>query len=149
MSELFHYVDCGLPSIWLEGGVEVTETPYGSATSIANLDGLHHEIAMDIIASPHVMTGAEFRFIRIELDMSQRALADLIKTSVKNIQRWEKERDAKVTGPASVAVGLLYAASRSDEKIHELVKGLAALDRQIVELEHHKFKLEGEHWAVA
>lgn len=151
MTELYHYTDCGLPNVWLDGGVVVNETPYGNTTSIVALDDLHHQIAMDIIARANAMTGAEMRFLRIELDVSQRTLAQLLKTSEKNIQRWEKNRDGKVSsGPACVALGMLYVGMRSNEDLRKLVKDVVELDREISELEHEmSFRLDGEHWEAA
>lgn len=151
MTELYHYTDCGLPNVWLDGGVEVKETPYGTTTSIAALDNLHHEIAMDIIARANIMTGAEMRFLRIELDVSQKTLATMLKTSAKNIQRWERNRDDEVSnGPACVALGALYVGMRSDEEFRKLVQNVADIDRELAELEHRmSFRLDGEHWEAA
>lgn len=151
MTELYHYTDCGLPNVWLDGGVTVEETPYGKATSIAALENLHHEIAMDIISRSSVMTGAEMRFLRIELDFSQAALARILKTSEKNLQRWEKNRDTEVpNGPACVALGALYVTSRSNEEFRKLAQSIADMDRKISEIEHNmNFRLEGETWEAA
>lgn len=151
MTELYHYTECGLPNVWLDGGIVVNQTPYGATTSIAALDSLHHEIAMDIISRATCMTGAEMRFLRIELDLSQRALARMLKTSEKNIQRWEKNRTGEVSnGPACVALGALYVGMRSDEEFRELMQRVAEIDREISEMEHNmNFRLEGEHWEAA
>lgn len=149
MKQLYHYVDSGLPNIWLDGGVETTETEYGQATSIANLDDLHHEIAMDIISSPGRMTGAEFRFIRIELDLSQRVLAGCIKSTEKNVQRWETDREKLVNGPACIAISALYVAKKSDEDFRKLMDAVAELDGQIIELQDREFKLTNDHWEAA
>ncbi len=149
MPKLYHYEDSGLPNIWLDGGVEVTETPYGPATSIANLDNLHHEIAMDIIGTLGPVTGAEFRFLRIELDLSQRVLAQCIKSTEKNVQRWESARDKDVPGPAGFAIGALYVAKKSDEKFRELMDAVSELDTEITELQHREFRLTDNHWEAA
>ena len=149
MTQLYNYIDSGLPNIWLDGGVEVTRTEYGPATSIANLDSLHHEIAMDIIGTPGPMTGAEFRFLRIELDLSQKVLAHCIKSTEKNVQRWEAAREKVVPGPAGFAIGALYVAKKSDEKFRELMDTVSELDSQITELQHRKFRLTDDHWEAA
>lgn len=75
--ERYHYVDSGLDNIWLIGGVESHETSYGPSTSIHDVDDFHRTIAMDIIASTN-MNPQEIRFLQIELDLFQRALATLI-----------------------------------------------------------------------
>lgn len=149
MTDLYHYVDCGLPNILLDGGVTTTETDYGPATTIADLDGLHHEIAMDIIKTPGPMNGAEFRFLRIELDMSQRTLAHFIKTAEKNVQRWESAREKDVPGPSGFAIAALYTATKSDKEFRTLIDELADLDRQITISEGRQFRMSENHWEAA
>lgn len=145
----YHYVDCGLPNVWLDGGVTTVDTGYGPSTAIEDLGELHHQISMDIINSPGRMTGAEFRFLRIELDMSQRALSMVLNTSGKNIQRWESHKEKRVPGPVSFSIGALYAASKSDEKLRELVDRVSSLDRQVTEHENREFVHSGDHWTSA
>ena len=150
MDGLYHYTDCGLPNVWLDGGVTYHETPYGGGTSIMALDELHDKIAMGIIAQKG-MTGAEMRFLRIELDLSQRALAGMLDTSEKNIQRWEKNRDRQVpSGPACVALCYTYGAVRENPKVSQLIQSMVEIDREISELEHRmSFRMDGEHWKRA
>ncbi|EEE35306.1 conserved hypothetical protein [Rhodobacteraceae bacterium KLH11] len=95
------------------------------------------------------MTGAEFRFIRIELDLSQRALAGCIKSTEKNVQRWEAERDKFVNGPACFALGALYVAKQSDEDFRKLMDEVAELDGQIIEQQDRSFRLTKDHWEAA
>lgn len=148
-AQLYHYEDCGVPNILLNGGVTAVETPHGPATAIENLDQLHHQIAMDIINSPSGMTGAEFRFLRIELDLSQTALSQVIKTPVKTIQRWEKERAKDVPGSAGVAIGAIYSAKHSDDEFRSLVERLCKLDREITEHQSREFKHTDDSWTPA
>lgn len=146
MRELYHYRSSGLPNIWLDGGVIVTETPHGPATAIHDLDGLHHAIAMNIISDPAPMTAAEFRFIRIELDLSQKTVASLLKTEEKNVQRWETGK-VKLPGPASVALGTYYLGKHEVPEIADLMDRMAELDRALVEM--RTFRMEGDHWEAA
>lgn len=147
MEGLFHYKTSGLPNIWLDGGVEQTETPYGPATSIADLDGLHQLIAEDIINSPSVMTRHEFKFLRRELDLSQRALAGILKTEEKTVGRWETGETKEIPGPAAAALGAYYLATMAHEDIAKTMKEIAELDREIVE--RRTFRMEGDHWETA
>lgn len=146
MEGLFHYKTSGLPNIWLDGGVESTETPYGPATSIADLEGLHRLIAEDIIHSPGIMSGEEFKFLRRELNLSQRALAAILKTEEKNISRWETGEN-KVPGPAAAAIGAYYLATMEHDDIAKTMKEIADLDRAMVEM--RMFRMEGDHWETA
>ncbi|MEI4235033.1 hypothetical protein [Roseovarius sp. D22-M7] len=146
MQEVFHYKTAGLPNVWLQGGVEFVETPYGPATKIENLEDLHRLIAEDIINRPGVMTREEFRFLRRELDVSQRALAGILKTDEKNVSRWETG-ETKVPGPAAAALGAFYLATTKHDDIAETMKEIAELDREIVEM--RTFRMEGDHWETA
>lgn len=111
----YHYTDSGLDNIWLVGGVEHHDTPYGPATSIHDVDDLHQVIARDIIDSPN-MTGQEFRFLRIELDLSQKVLAQLLKATVQQVHRWENGK-SEIPGPAQVALAGYYLEANDPDKI--------------------------------
>lgn len=144
-NERYHYVDCGLDNIWLVGGVERTDTPYGPATAIHDLEHLHHAIAMDIIASPQ-MNADEFRFLRMELDLSQAALATLLRTKVQQIHRWENGK-SKIPGPAQIAISSYYTESKDpDSRMKDLLDRLAEIDSATITDETRLFELCGEHW---
>ena len=96
-NERYHYTDSGLDNIWLIGGVEHLDTPHGPASAIHDLDDLHHAIALDIISSES-MSAQEFRFLRVELELSQRALARLLKATEQQVHRWENKK-AKYSWP--------------------------------------------------
>ena len=69
-----HYLESGLDNILLLNGFEVRPTPYGEAVFIQDVDGLHRSIAKYLVEKPTNLTGKEFRFLRIELDLSQQAM---------------------------------------------------------------------------
>lgn len=146
----YHYVESGLPDIYLMNGVVRTETSWGTSISIEHADELHHAIAMSIVNSPADMSKEEFRFLRIELDFSQRMLAGLLKTEEKNVQRWEsapeKGGTKTVPGMAQNMLKLLYVDRCGDEKIAELLGRLATLDRHIVEMQNRLFEFANDEW---
>lgn len=143
--EPYHYLDSGLDNIWLTGGVERHETDYGPATSIKDIEDLHQAIAMDIIGGS-TMTGEEFRFLRVELDLSQKVLAQLIKADEQQIHRWENNKN-KIPGPAQVALGGYYIESiNPDSRMKEHLDVLAQLDSKIEQLEERFFELTNHHW---
>jgi putative transcriptional regulator len=55
---MYHYLECGLPKIWLENGYQLHETPYGESLAIDDLAGLHRAIGRSLARKPK-LTGAE------------------------------------------------------------------------------------------
>src|SRR5262245_35533031 len=93
----YHYTESGLDNIWLEDGVVVENDPdYGEVYAIEDVEGLHRVIGHDLVHLPRPLNGAEFRFLRRELDLSQKALAGLIGSNEQSIAKWEKARDKPV-----------------------------------------------------
>jgi DNA-binding transcriptional regulator YiaG len=87
---LYHYRESGLDNVWLVNGFEKHKTSEGPAVSFKNIDGLHQTIARALIAKPSRLTAKEFRFLRTELDLSQKALGDVMGASEQAIARWER-----------------------------------------------------------
>lgn len=88
---MFHYVDCGLLNVWLSNGYKSIETPYGSATAIENVAGLHRAIGAQLAREKKHLIGREFRFLRKELGLSQEMLGALMGyTDGQQIAKWEK-----------------------------------------------------------
>ncbi len=89
-NERYHYVECGLPNVWLSNGFELMETPYGQGVSIRDLQGLHRCIARVLCDKPKKLTGAEFRYLRRELDMSQKMTGQLLGITAKQVRNIER-----------------------------------------------------------
>jgi DNA-binding transcriptional regulator YiaG len=101
----------------------------GKGVSIENIDALQKTIALWIIDSPAPMTGAEFRFLRMELDLSQRRIAELINAEEQAVRRWEKARNKPVKGSAERMMRVLFHAySGGDAEIRHMLDKLATLD---------------------
>lgn len=86
---MYHYTECGLRNVWLENGYVIQKTPYGKGVSIPDITGLHKAIGLRLAKLPR-LTGAEFRFLRKELGLSQQAIADLLGSSEQNVSLWER-----------------------------------------------------------
>lgn len=132
---MFHYVSCGLPNIWLKNGFIEIETEYGPAVSIENVQGLHQVIAMSIIDSTSRMTGAEFRFLRKELDLSQKRLAELMGVEDQTVANWEKRAPV---GPAALVMRMVAKAHYADCGFRDFIEKQAELDRK----EHEELYFE-------
>jgi len=147
-SELYHYTDSGLDDIWLSGGVERRNTPYGPATAIHNIDELHAAIGLSIANSKKI-SGKEFRFLRVELDLSQRTLASVLRATEQQIHRWETGQSA-IPGPAQVALAGYYLETLDPEsRAKELLETLSVLDATLSELEGRVFELVNDEWSYS
>jgi DNA-binding transcriptional regulator YiaG len=125
---MYHYTEIGLQNVWLANGYNVKKTPYGLAVSIENADGLHRAIGRRL-AQKSYLTGAEFRFLRKELDLSQRRVADLVGTSEQTVALWEKH--GKIPKTADRIFRAIYLETiDGNVSIKELVERLAELDRK-------------------
>lgn len=90
MKNAYHYTEGGLRNIWLANGYTVRKTKYGDGVSIHDVDGLHRAIAHAVTNKPH-LTGAEVRFLRKEMGMSQRGLGELLGVTDQAVALWEKK----------------------------------------------------------
>lgn len=87
---MHHYLECGLPDVWLVNGYQPLSTPYGDGVAVENVEALHRAIAMHLVQRAEPLTGAEFRFLRIELDLSQARLAAYFGNDAQSVALWEK-----------------------------------------------------------
>lgn len=87
---MHHYLECGLPDVWLASGYRPVSTPYGDGVAVENVEALHRAIAMHLVQRAGPLTGAEFRFLRIELDLSQARLAAYFGNDAQSVALWEK-----------------------------------------------------------
>jgi len=126
VNNMFHYSSCGLENIWLRNGFEVKETPYGQAVSIHNLEGLHDAIGLALVCNRPRLNGAEFRFLRKELDLPQTRLATLLGVTEGTIRGWERNRDKPITKAPDRLLRAIY----KNESAREIVERLAELDQK-------------------
>lgn len=144
----YHYTECGLDYIWLENGVFQEETPYGNATSIADLDDLHKTIGLSIVRSKGSFSGQEIKFLRHEMDMSQNALSDLLGSNEQTFSRWERNK-CVISGPAQKLLSVLYWEYVNGEgALKDILENISELDAKIHD---HKLTLArlDEKWQTA
>jgi DNA-binding transcriptional regulator YiaG len=118
-----HYIESGLRNVWLANGFRRHATPYGSGVSIRDVDGLHKVIGGAIARRPG-LTGSQIRFLRKELELSQKALAALLGTSEQTVSLWE--RRGRMPQASDRLLRLLYL-----ERTEGNVKVQALIDRLI------------------
>lgn len=146
---MFQYRGAGLDNIYLLNGYR--EIEYGDETALAvgNIEGLHKAIAAQIIHKPAQLTGQEFRFLRIEMDLGQRRLGELLGIGEQSIRQWEHNRTQAVSGPAERLMRA-FASQRllnEDGEIVRLLEELAELDHRAMELMY--FAEQDSKWVAA
>lgn len=125
----YHYIDSGLDNIYLENGYTVHKTSYGEGISIQDAEGLHRAIGKRLISQRYPLNGAEFRFLRMEMELTQNALAGLIGSTEQNVRRWETAKKKDVQGPADRMLRVLYNEYvGGDGSVRRMVDRLAELD---------------------
>ncbi len=107
---MYHYTDSGLDNIYLVNGFTKAVTPYGDAVAIEDLDGLHKAIGRWLVNEPKPLNGTELRFLRHELDLSQKRLGSMMGKSEQAIRRWEKAADKAIDSIADRFVRIIYSS---------------------------------------
>lgn len=130
MSQRYHYKESGLDNIYLEDGFTIHKTPYGEGVAIQNTAGLHKAIGKHLVARPIPLNGAEVRFLRTEMELTQRDLAGIIGATEQTLRLWEKNRGKFIPGTADRLLRALYSEFvGGDVHIRKMLERLADLDR--------------------
>jgi putative transcriptional regulator len=147
----YHYTESGLDNIWLENGFTLETHPnYGELVSIWNVQGLHLAIGRWLIGQPRRLTGAEFHFLRTEMDLSQRLLGQLLGVTDQAIAKWEKARQRPVANTsAERLLRLAYSNSIGASEFASLLDRITKLDAEVAESEMHLTKSPEGGWAQA
>jgi putative transcriptional regulator len=141
----YHYTDSGLDNIWLDNGYATHETVYGEGVSIHDSEGLHRAIGEWLISLPKPLDGAELRFIRLEMELTQKALAGILGADEQAVRRWEKARTRAINGSADRLLRALYSEYLlGDGSLRKMVDRLASLDE--IEPVEMRFRETREGW---
>jgi DNA-binding transcriptional regulator YiaG len=139
-----HYTESGLDNVWLEDGYTIEEHPnYGTLISINHVRDLHEAIGRWLVQQPRTLEGAEFRFLRVELDLSQRVLGGILGVTEQAVAKWEKARDKPVANKSAERLLRLAYINYLDGKIafSAVINRITQLDAEIAE---HELRLTRE-----
>ena len=87
---MLKYDDAGLRDVWLANGYERHVTAYGKAVSYHDVHGLTRAICAALVDKPGPLTGAEFRYLRLHLRLSQASLGKMLAVTEQSVALWEK-----------------------------------------------------------
>lgn len=125
---MYHFTDGGLRNVWLKNGYVERDTPYGKAVSFHDLDGLIKAICLALTNKPGKLTGAEFRYLRNGLLLSQKALGQLMGCTEQAVAKWEKQ--GRIPKAEDFLLRLIYKEqSNGNAETVAAVETLKAIDR--------------------
>ena len=129
MKGCYHYLESGLPNIWLKNGFVVEkDSEYGDLVSFHDVDGLHRVIGRAIANKPR-LTGSEVRFLRKAMGLSQRGLGELLGVGDQAVALWEKR--GRVPKTADRMLRLIYLEhAEGTTPIAETIRRINDLDEK-------------------
>lgn len=125
---MYHYTESGLDNVWLENGYTKRRTPYGVATAVQDVDGLYKVIGRTLALKGH-LTGAEFRFLRKRLGLSQARFAALIGKTEQAVALWERKGNVPETD-SRMLCAIYLEAQDGKLGLKEYLERIAELDRK-------------------
>ena len=131
---MYHYTESGLRNVWLTSGYTVDKED--GSVAIQDVEGLHKLIGKMLARRPK-LTGSELRFLRKEMELSQRALSALLGTSEQSVSLWERRGSVPKWSNRLVKAIYLEQAT-GNVKIREMIERHLSLDRD----RHNKLTLE-------
>lgn len=144
----YHYTQSGLDNVWLENGFRVLESPYGRGVAIDDVPGLHRVIGAALVEKAQKLSGKEFRFLRVEMELSQAKLGELLGKTAQSVALWEKS--GKVPPAVDFLIRHIYRQNVlcSRETYVETVEALLHKDRRQLR-DKLAFQATGEMWRTA
>ncbi|ALM84123.1 DNA-binding transcriptional regulator [Bordetella sp. N] len=142
---MYHYTECGLDNVWLVNGYHVEKIDGEEYVSFEDADELHGVIGRSLAEKP-TLTGAEVRFLRKEIGMSQRLLAQFLGTTEQTVSLWE--RGANVPDSEARLMKAVYLEKvDGNVSVVDLLQHLIELDRK--DSEKLVFEDTEEGWKIA
>ncbi len=118
--EPFHFVDSGLPNVYLIG-IKYFVCDCGSVVAeIPAIKQLMRLIARDLVVHNESLTGDEARFLRKRLGKKATGFAKDLGIKPEHLSRLENGKNA-IPEPLDKLIRLIYAASSEDRDLQEKV----------------------------
>jgi DNA-binding transcriptional regulator YiaG len=133
--DFYRYTESGMDNVYLANGYRFVGAPRGRQIKIRDIDGLHDAIGLMLVDEKKNLNGREIRFLRLEMLMSQAALAHLLEVDEQTVARWEKGKTA-VAKPAEALIRLLYREHVGKDaarpwQVRQSLETIAGLEHEI------------------
>lgn len=119
--EPYHYKECGLDNVLIEGISPKKDISGEVVYTISNLPGLHRAISAAIVYNSAGMSGKELRFLRTELGLTQDELARVLHKEALTVSRWERS-ECPIDPNAETVIRFLAIEKLKLGKIKDVTK---------------------------
>jgi DNA-binding transcriptional regulator YiaG len=127
---MYKFDDAGLRNVWLANGYTIRKTAYGKSVAIENVDGLTRAICRALAGKPGRLTGSEFRYLRLHLGLSQKALGKAFGNTEQAIALWEKKGRIPLWADKHLRL-LVIAKEDGNEPLGRALERLDVVERLI------------------
>jgi DNA-binding transcriptional regulator YiaG len=110
MNKEYRYTESGLDNVILVDLPECVDDEGDTCVTIPRINMLHKAIAAGIVTRIGAMDGAEMKFLRTMMGMTQAELAKIVNRDAQTIGRWERGEFSN--DPNAEAIVRLVAAQR-------------------------------------
>jgi len=139
MKNWLHYTTCGLDNVWLANGFQIKETKYGRAVSVNDIEGLHKLLTFNLIEKQGLLTGKEFKFLRVQLGLSQQGLGSMLGGVSENaISLWERKNTVPAIQDHWLRM-MAIAKFKGNTKVSDAIERIQTVEKLI----HQKFVVKG------
>lgn len=139
MKDWLHYTACGLDNVWLANGFSVKETKYGRGVAIRDAEGLHKLLATHLVDKQGLLSGKEFRFLRVYLGLTQQALGKLMGNASENaVSLWERKDAVPALNDHWLRMHVI-AKLKGNTRVIDAIERLQTVDRLI----HQRYVVRG------
>jgi DNA-binding transcriptional regulator YiaG len=147
-----HYTESGLDNIYLKNGFEVDNVDGEECVGVHDVEGLHQVIGHTLVGKDKPLSPKEFRFLRVEMGLSQAALGEMLGYDGQTIARYEKGQTT-IPKPTDTIVRSIYLESlNEDSNVSNLLHNIHRIEGELIdgcmELESTGDKWQG-HYRVA
>ncbi len=117
--DLYRYTESGLDNVFLK--TDVYKCKCGEViVDIPNIYGLHELIAKGLVRKDSLLTGKEIKFLRKQMHLKSKELAQLLSVHKVTVSRWESEAE-KVSIGNDKLIRFLYT-QMFQEKCNTILK---------------------------
>ena len=122
--------DAGLQNVWLANGFVTKETAYGSVEIINDVSGLTRVVCLALAGKIGRLSGAEFRYLRLHLRLSQKSLAQCFGNTEQAIALWEKTGRVPLWADKHLRI-LWEAQEAGNETVKNVVDRINLIDQLV------------------
>ena len=145
---MYHYTECGLDYVYLLNGFRLEKVDGEEYSSIDDTHGLHRVIGLAVARQARPLDGSEIRFLRVEMNMTQKALGDLLGVDGQTLARWEKG-EYPIPKAEDVVLRAYYLESISEGSPVGLLLQMLASNITRDAMSRLEFQEDNSQWRLA